>query len=465
MTDAAGDSLQPRAPTTGTLATPAAYTAPVPPTAFGWQNGWRYGLMGLPLAFVALPLYVLLPNYYALNFGVPLATLGALLLGARLFDALIDPLLGRWSDRLYAHAPATVLAWAALAATLLAVGMLLLFFPPRLSMNGLLAWALACLVLTYAAYSTVSIFHQSWGAMLGGDEAQRGRIVAWREGLGLLGVVLASVSPFLLGMPATIALLWVALALALWAWRQAPRPSLRTMGTPVSFDRPEALAQPSTGAHPAALQSIWHPFSRPAFRALLGVFVVNGIASAVPATLILFFVQDRLQAPPNLQPMFLGCYFLCAALAIPFWLKLVGTLGLARTWGLGMLLAVGVFVFAAQLGRGDSMAFLVVCALSGVALATDLAIPAALLAGVIAANGDRGSAEGAYFGWWNFATKLNLALAAGLALPTLSLLGYTPGAQDEGALRALTFAYCLLPCALKVLAAVLLHTFIIRRSP
>ena len=464
MTNAARDSLQPGAPTTATHATPAGHSASVPPMAFGWQGGWRYGLMGFPLAFVALPLYVVLPNYYALQFGVPLAALGALLLGARLFDAVIDPFLGRWSDRLYAHAPATVLAWAAVAATALAMGLLLLFFPPQLSMNGLLAWALACLVLTYAAYSALSILHQSWGAMLGGDEAQRSRVVAWREGLGLLGVVLASVAPFLLGMPAAIALLWLALALALWAWHHAPKPPLQPTRDSTETDAPSQASSRSTlNAQPAAGHAIWLPFSRPAFRALLGVFMVNGIASAIPATLILFFVQDRLQATPGLQPLFLGCYFLSAAVAIPFWLKLVRALGLARTWGLGMLLAIAVFAFAAQLGRGDGLAFLAVCALSGVALATDLAFPAALLAGVISANGDRGSAEGAYFGWWNFATKLNLALAAGLALPSLSLMGYMPGAQDAAALRTLTFAYCLLPCALKLLAAALLYLFIIRR--
>jgi Na+/melibiose symporter-like transporter len=353
---------------------------------------------------------------------------------------------------------------AALAATVLGIGFLLLFLPPHLSMEMLLAWVLACLVLTYAAYSAVSILHQSWGARLGGNEAQRSRVVAWREGLGLLGVVLASVTPFLLGMPATIALLWVALALGWWAWSRAR--------TPAPTEQQNPTQTPAAAAHagdrpalPAGKFSLWLPFSRPAFRALLGVFMVNGIASAVPATLILFFVQDRLQATPEMQPLFLGCYFLCAALSMPLWLKLVTKIGLARTWGLGMLLALAVFIFAAQLGRGDSLAFLAVCALSGVALATDLALPAALLAGVIAASGDRGRAEGAYFGWWNFATKLNLALAAGLALPTLSLLGYTPGAQDEAALHTLTFAYCLLPCALKLLAAVLLYTFIIRRSP
>jgi Na+/melibiose symporter-like transporter len=130
-----------------------------------------------------------------------------------------------------------------------------------------------------------------------------------------------------------------------------------------------------------------------------------------------------------------------------------------------MLLAVAVFVFAAQLGSGDAMPFLLVCALSGVALGTDLAVPAALLAGSIAESGDSGRAEGAYFGWWNFASKLNLALAAGLALPTLAWLGYTPGARDADALQTLTIAYCLLPCALKLLAATFLQLLIIGKTP
>jgi glycoside/pentoside/hexuronide:cation symporter, GPH family len=418
-------------------------------SAFGWRQGWRYGLMGLPLAFVALPLYVVLPNHYAKAFGVPLATLGAVLLGARLFDAFIDPLLGRWSDRLFARSPQAVLRWGAGAALALGLGFAALFFPPTRHLPSLVAWATACLVLTYAAYSALSIMHQSWGAMLGGDEAQRSRVVAWREGLGLVGVILASISPLALGLPATTALFFVALAVGWWAWSRAVRPSV-------------AQAAPGAAHQPP---SLWRPFSQPGFRALLGVFVVNGIASAVPATLILFFVQDRLQAPVASEPLFLGSYFLSAALGIPLWLRLVPRLGLARTWGLGMLLSISVFIFAAQLGAGDVAAFTLVCALSGLALGTDLALPGAMLAGTIAASGDRGQAEGAYFGWWNFATKLNLALAAGVALPVLGALGYVPGARDEAALQTLTVAYCLLPCGLKLLAAGLLYSFIIRKTP
>ncbi|MDP3172785.1 MAG: MFS transporter, partial [Polaromonas sp.] len=117
---------------------------------FGSRNGLAYGLLGLPLAFVALPLYVILPNHYAREFGVPLATLGAVLLGARLFDALIDPLLGRLSDRLFARSPAAVLGMGAIAAVVLAAGFALLFFPPVDTPAALVAWASVMLMLTYA---------------------------------------------------------------------------------------------------------------------------------------------------------------------------------------------------------------------------------------------------------------------------------------------------------------------------
>ena len=143
-------------------------------------------------------------------------------------------------------------------------------------------------------------------------------------------------------------------------------------------------------------------------------------------------------------------------------MRFVSRFGLARTWLAGMALAVAVFVWAATLGTGDIVPFLIVCALSGIAVGTDLALPGAMLAGVIGRLGERGQREGAYFGWWSFAAKLNLALAAGVALPLLAWFGYTPRARDAQALWTLTVAYCLLPCALKLLAGGALYTLVIR---
>ena len=55
-----------------------------------------YGILALPLAIAALPVYVHLPNLYGGVLGLNLAVLGAVLLFARLADAMVDPLLGAW---------------------------------------------------------------------------------------------------------------------------------------------------------------------------------------------------------------------------------------------------------------------------------------------------------------------------------------------------------------------------------
>lgn len=206
------------------------------------------------------------------------------------------------------------------------------------------------------------------------------------------------------------------------------------------------------------------PWRKASFRRLVAVFMLNGIASAIPATLVLFFIQDVLQAPRQQEPLFLLTYFVFAACSIPVWLKLVSRRGLGQTWLIGMLLAVTVFAWTVTLGAGDSTAFFIVCAMSGMALGADLAIPSALLAGLIAQEGDAGSHEGAYFGWWNFATKLNLALAAGLTLPALQWLGYLPGSRTETGLQMLSIAYAVVPCVLKLAAAAALYRWVIRHQ-
>jgi Na+/melibiose symporter-like transporter len=97
--------------------------------------------------------------------------------------------------------------------------------------------------------------------------------------------------------------------------------------------------------------------------------------------------------------------------------------------------------------------------MSGLGLGADLALPPSLLADVIDDDAARGLGrrEGAYFGLWNLATKLNLALAAGVALPLLQGFGYLTGQfNDSTALTALAAVYALLPCLLKAVAAAVL---------
>ena len=397
---------------------------------------FAYGLFGLPLALVALPIYVYVPQFYADHFGMSLAAIGSALLAARLFDAFIDPAFGLWIDRSrgrHGHA-----YFICLALTPLAVGFIALFHPPQVARLQPLGWFLASLLVVYVGFSLATIAHQSWAAALTQVRGERARLTGVREACGLVGVVIAAALPSVAGMGAlsmvfVISLLGAAVLLV----RRAPRaPIMMTADVAGPFD-------------------LLAPFQNHRFRWLFGVFAVNGIASAIPATLFLFFARDRLQLGQQ-AGLFLVLYFVAAAASLPLWVGLSKRHGEARTWLASMLLAVATFVWVYFLSAGAAIGFGMVCVLSGVALGADLALPPALLAGVIAHAGHSGSREGAYFGAWSWATKMNLALAAGIALPLLQKLGYVPGTADAAGNHALRIGYALLPCCLKLLAALLL---------
>ncbi len=401
-----------------------------------WRTGLAYGGLAAPLAFVSLPLYVNLPYHYASVAGAPLAGLGAVLLATRALDALVDPAIGRQADRLLRQGTASAAAAAALAGLLMVLGFGALWHPPfgAQTQVGLLGWLACSLLVCTLAYSFLTILHQAWGTRWGGAPAWRARVTAWREGATLVGVLLASVLPSWLGLDATTAVLALGLVLGL--------SGLYRLQAPV------AQQQPADG--PAA-----SPWADAGFSRLLSIFMLNGVAAAIPATLLPFFVADRLQSPA-LQPVLLLCFFGAAAMGLPLWVKAVSRWGLAPSWRAGMLASVLVFGCTPWLGAGDGMAFAAICLASGLALGADLALPGALLTGVIHNSGEGGRGEGRYLGWWTCATKLNLALAAGLALPLLSLAGYRSGGTDPNGLQALAWAYGGLPCLLKLAAAALL---------
>ena len=388
-----------------------------------------YGLLGLPLAFGALPIYVHVPRYYAEVAGMELAVLGAILLATRLIDAGIDPWLGQLADRMPRP---RLLAFALLP---FVFGFVALLHPPA-GVDSLF-WLLGSLLLTCTGYSAATIAYQAWGADLGADAGERTRLTAWREGCTLAGVILAAALPGLLAPTPTAGirlLAWVLPVLLLVAIVGA----FSRLGS----GRPSASLSPQGGRVRDALAD-------PAFRRLLLVFLANGIAAAIPATLFLFYVEDVLHAA-SAAPGLLVLYFACAALSLPLWLRVVARHGRVVAWFGAMLLALAAFAVALLLGPGDVLAFGAVCALTGIALGADLSLPAAIAADL----GERRGQAGACFGLWNFVAKLNLALAAGLALPLLGLLGYTPG--QAGVPTALIIAYAGLPLVFKTLAAVLL---------
>ncbi len=389
-----------------------------------------YGLLGMPLAMAALPVYVHIPAYYAMNLEMGLSTLGWVLFSARLFDTAQDPLWGLWIDRLGTKA-APLLVGSAIIFVLAFAG---LWLPP----NGLgspVAWLAAMLALTYSSHSFINICYLAWGASLNdGTQALLGA-TAWREGASLAGIMLASAVPAAVmangvdaiayGMGFYILFFALLLAGSLYALlRFAPARRYGKRATPRFFESAKALSKNRR------------------FVRLLTPYFLNAVAMSLPATLALFYIRDQLKSPAWASA-FLLSYFASAACGLPFWTKLASRTGPARCWCLGSLMAVLSFCGAALLGDGDSPPYFAVCIGAGFALGADLTMPPVLFARTVQA----GEGAAAYFGIYTLLSKLALA-CTGLVLPLLTYAGYQPGAGPSAPLLAF---YSGLPCVIKLI--------------
>lgn len=409
-----------------------------------------YGQLGLVMAFVGLPIYVHAPKFYAEVLGLPLALLGLLLFIPRFVDAIQDPYIGLWSDRL-AGRGFSRLKIILLSSPILALSFFGLFAPPALSATLLGAWMVALLIIVYTAFSFITINMSAMGVEWSSDAHQRTRITAWREGFLLFGLLVASALPqvlleqteddrtayfqfgvvFIILLLLGLLLLWLGLRRTQFALQSA---------APQNYTLLPLLK------------------SNPRFQALLWIGLLNATAAAIPGALVLFYIEDVVQAP-NQMGFFLAVYFLSGALGMPFWLWLSKRTSKRIAWLISMVLSVIAFAWAFSLGAGDVTAYYIICVLSGLCLGADYALPPALIADVIATPDSNVAVEsGAYMGVWVFFSKLALAISAVISLPLLSVLGYDPAMETKpaDALFGLAVVYALLPCVFKLAAAWLL---------
>lgn len=425
----------------------------------------NYGLLGWALGAVAVPIYIQVPYLYSRVYEVPTAWVGIILLISRLLDAVLDPAIGLWVDR-RAGKNRYVLP-IALAVPFLLLGMAGVFFPMGNNPQEYAASLMLSLVVVHLGYSLASIAYQAWGAELGNTDKERSTFVAMREGIGIFGVIFAvsfaleSHAPMIFTGFAGMLILGVYLLM-----RHSPTPADFPNTAQAKLKAARFDGGSLIGGLKYAVAEIIHPLSHANFRKLMAVFMCNGLAAALPATLVPFYMRDRLGLGDSDQWV-LAVYFLVGAVSTVFWVWLGSRIGLARSWLISMVLVIPAFIIVVKLGQGDLQGYLLVCVLTGFALGADLSMPAALVARIISDNGERGQVEGTYFGLWNWVNKLNLALAPSLALGTLQWFNYSSTQSKTSTFQnmdvwgqiasdPLIWVYALVPCALKLVAIVLL---------
>jgi GPH family glycoside/pentoside/hexuronide:cation symporter len=408
-----------------------------------------YALPALALAALGIPVHVHMPTYYAETVGLGLAATGGALLVSRLVDLLVDPIIGLACDGGHGRRRR---GWLLAGLPLLLVAGWHLFMPPvDAGVGHLVVWSAAF----YLGLTLMLVPYQAWGAELSSDYGERTRIASWREGFALVGVLLAVAGPAALSLPQSQTL----------SAFFPPAAAILIIGVAAAvFFVPECPPAPVTVRGPvASLSPLMR--NRP-FRRLVLAQALNATANALPATLFLIYVGDGLGRPDLAGPLLLA-YFFAAIIGIPLWLVVAARMGKHPAWRLSLVLTAVAFVPAVFLGQGQWPIFAVVCLLTGLGLAADLALPAAILADVVDEHSAQGggSRTGLYVALWSLTGKLALAVAVGCAFPLLALAGFKPGSINAPAsLLTLGMLYAGAPIVLKLAAVAAMGRFPLDRT-
>lgn len=409
---------------------------------------FRAALPAFPLAMIALPIFMVVPGFYSKGWGLSLSLIGGLLFVTRLMDTVIDPWLGHFSDYLNQKgiSKRALIVFSTLAS---ALSMYLLFHPVGANLWALSIWLFLTSLLSYIFFSLGTINLLGWAFANARSPQEQLSVSTARESLGLLGVIYASATlatsqetaqgisnAFLIGLVCS-----GIFVLLFFPKNENRQVSLNSVGNDTEGTR-----------HSFSFTEMFIPLKNRSFRLLVAGYLLSAIAAAFPSTLFLFFVQDVIRKS-DWTGLFLVSYFASGAAGTFVWSAISRRWGVFQAWLSSLVLSVCLFFGASFLGAGHEIVFLAICILSGLCLGADLALPSILVNQIL--NRDRQiGAEGAFFGLWAFVGKVALAIAAGLSLPVLDLVGYKPGGTEG--LVWVSFLYCFGPCVFRLLAALLL---------
>jgi len=404
-----------------------------------------YGQLALPLAIIGLPLYIYLPKYYVDNLGVNIALVGIVLFIARLIDVISDPYIGYISDK--------CLKKYGSRKPLVLLGAILILFSFYQLLNPLkdyeIYWLFIFSITIYIGWGLVNIVYLTWSSEIKSDYNYIAKLNLFREFFSIIGLMLAILIPFLLGVSSdTYLSLQSIFIFFVFIFILAIFLVFRYIKTQNSIN--------SDIIDFKYIKKFYLEY--PFLIKLQSTYFFNNLANAIPATLFLFFVEFILEDKDKTGILLL-VYFICGIIALPFWNKVYKSIGKKNTWMLSMVLSSSAFLVVPFLDGGDFIVFLIVCIISGFSVAIDLALPVSIQGEFIQKNSKNSKKiSGLLFGILTMLTKLALASAVGLTFVILNMVGFDQDTPSSLSLLYLSLLYGFVPIVLKLVSIYILRS-------
>ncbi len=419
------------------------------------EPGWgTLAIYAVPALGVAAPAFFV--QFYFLSFATDVlllapATVGAILAGGRIWDAITDPLAGYGSDRTRTRWGRRR-PWMAVAAPATAFAFVALWNPPEAleTPAALAAWSAAALLLFTTAFTAWGIPHQALGVELSDDPDVRTRIFGVRFIVALSGVALSFGGMQLVGNAtdprATARTLAGVVAFAMLALLLLPVLGLR--------ERPEFQGRQMASPFRATRDVVTNPHAR----RLLAIWFITqlGMSSqGVIAPYMATYVMKRPDLMGVMPALFIGPLIL----SVPLWITLARRFGRKRVWLVSMLGASISYALLFLLPPHD---FLVTGFLLGTAgFWTGCVGPigptffAAIVDEDARRTGER--REGVYFAAKEFVEKASGAAVVLVVGGVLQVTGFEPNVEQSETVRlAIRGCLGLLPGVSLLISAALL---------
>ncbi|MFM0154938.1 MFS transporter [Paraburkholderia sediminicola] len=408
----------------------------------------HYAAPAIPLSMLLMPPIMYIPPFYAIEMHLSMTVVGVIFFFARLWDAVIDPLVGSLSDQTRSHWGRRK-PWIAFGVIPLLVSAYLLFQPPKTVGP---AYLLIVIFFFYLAWTIVQIPYLSWGAEISDDYRERNRVVGFREGGTMVGILLVTGVPALvfynqvptlrqiLGVFFVLTVILLPLTTLIALWRVPD-----TSGE--NFEKTSILKA-------VRILSTNKPF----LRLIFGTFII-WLAVYIYNAGIFFVLEKSLQFSGNnfLRVVFLQ--FLIGTIATPAIVKLAGKFGKHVVLAGAAVLTAVAFTALSHARPGNTTDVVLFFSVLGLTISPIWVLPTALVAdaadlGELLGGGKK---EGLYMAIYNLAMKIAIAASVGIALPLLSYLGFNPSQPvTSNGTQALHMVALYLPTALLLLGALVM---------
>jgi glycoside/pentoside/hexuronide:cation symporter, GPH family len=376
-------------------------------------------------------IFFTITSFWLMNFltdevRLSAALAGTALLVGKIWDAVIDPFIGQFSDH-------TRSRWGRRRPYILfftipfGIAFVLMFRNPGIEAQmGKFWWALLTYVFFCTVYSFTQIPYNALLPEISQDYNERTNISGYKQAFAVIGTILGAGAALpIMALFASKTAGYIGMS-AIFGFLAA----ISLFFTFFSVREPVHIKQPQ-GEN--LLKSLKDVFTNRPFMLLLTAWFSNSAAVAVMEAMLVYYYKYIFQAEGAVTLAMITLLVVTIA-SIPFWVWLAKRVSKKTTYIIGMsltLLSVVVFGFTAdKLGQTGALGIMVV---AGFGFSSHYVLPWSMAPDTIEFGYARSGVrrEGIYYSVWTFVIALGGALAGFLVGQSLTLFGYIPNAVQS----------------------------------